>query len=220
MTEEILYEVESMGVPIQVIDKKNVRHLRFGNSIRQSSINKASPFKLQTKYTRDIAKVFDHYKDIPENILVLGLGAGTIPTYLYHRFPKTKIYVVEILPELKEIASNYFSMPKNERLEVIIGDAYDYINMGVRRIALKETQIKFDLIFMDVFGKNNIPKKFRTEKFYAGLYQLNSTDGYVAFNTWVDPSSYGNYIRKLQNVFDEVIEECVPISGNHIAFCK
>ena len=220
MTEEILYEVESMGIPIQVIDKTNVRHLRFGNSIRQSSINKKSPFKLQTKYTRDMAKVFDHYRDIPENILVLGLGAGTIPSYLYHRFPKTKIYVVEILPELKEIASNYFSMPRNERLEVIIGDAYDYINVGVRRTALKETQIKFDLIFMDVFSKNAIPKKFSTEKFYAGLYQLTSTDGYVAFNTWIDPSSYSKYINKLQNVFDEVIEECVPISGNHIAFCK
>ena len=220
MTEEILYEVESMGIPIQVIDKTNVRHLRFGNAIRQSSINKKSPFKLQTKYTRDMMKVFDHYKDIPENILVLGLGAGTIPSYLYHKFPKTKIYVVEILPELKEIASDYFSMPRDERLEVIIGDAYDYINVGVRRTALKETQIKFDLIFMDVFGKNAIPKKFRTEKFYAGLYQLTSTDGYVAFNTWVDPSSYGNYIRKLKGVFDTVIEECVPISGNHIAFCK
>ena len=220
MTEEILYEIESMGIPIQVIDKTNVRHLRFGNSIRQSSINKEKPFKLQTKYTRDMAKVFDHYRDIPETILVLGLGAGTIPTYLYHKFPKTKIYVIEILPELKEIASNYFSMPRNERLEVIIGDAYDYINVGVRRTALKETQIKFDLIFMDVFGKNAIPKKFRTEKFYARLYQLTSADGYVAFNTWVDPSSYGNYIRKLKGVFDTVIEECVPISGNHIAFCK
>ena len=220
MTEEILYEVESMGIPIQVIDKTNVRHLRFGNSIRQSSINKANPFKLQTKYTRDMAKVFDHYKDIPENILVLGLGAGTIPTYLYHRFPKTKIYVVEILPELKEIASNYFSMPRNERLEVIIGDAYDYINVGVRRTALKETQIKLDLIFMDVFGKNAIPKKFRTEKFYIGLSQLTSTGGYVAFNTWVDPSSYSKYIKKLRGAFDTVIEECVPISGNHIAFCK
>ena len=104
MTEEILYEIESMGIPIQVIDKTNVRHLRFGNSIRQSSINKANPLKLQTKYTRDMAKVFDHYIDIPESILVLGLGDGTIPSYLYHRFPKTKIYVVEILSELKEIA--------------------------------------------------------------------------------------------------------------------
>ena len=211
MTEEILYEVESMGIPIQVIDKTNVRHLRFGNSIRQSSINKERPFKLQTKYTRDMAKVFDHYKDIPENILVLGLGAGTIPSYLYHRFPKAKIYVVEILPELKEIASDYFSMPRNERLEIVIGDAYDYI---------METQIQFDLIFMDVFGKNTIPKKFSTEKFYIGLSKLTSSAGYVAFNTWIDPSSYNNYIRKLKTAFDTVIEECVPISGNHIAFCK
>ena len=211
MTEEILYEIESMGIPIQVIDKTNVRHLRFGNSIRQSSINKKSPFKLQTKYTRDMAKVFDHYIDIPETILILGLGAGTIPSYLYHRFPKTKIYVVEILPELKEIASDYFSMPRNERLEIVIGDAYDYI---------METQIQFDLIFMDVFGKNTIPKKFSTEKFYIGLSKLTSSAGYVAFNTWIDPSSYNNYIRKLKTAFDTVIEECVPISGNHIAFCK
>ena len=211
MTEEILYEVESMGIPIQVIDKTNVRHLRFGNSIRQSSINKEKPFKLQTKYTRDMAKVFDHYRDIPETILVLGLGAGTIPSYLYHRFPNTKIYVIEILPELKEIASDYFSMPRNERLEIIIGDAYDYI---------KETQIQFDLIFMDIFSKNAIPKKFRTEEFYTGLKRLISADGYVAFNTWIDPSSYSNYIKNLQNVFGAVIEECVPKSGNHIAFCK
>ena len=211
MTEEILYEIESMGIPIQVIDKTNVRHLRFGNSIRQSSINKTHPFKLQTKYTRDMAKVFDHYRDIPETILVLGLGAGTIPSYLYRRFPKTKIYVIEILPELKEIASDYFSMPRNERLEIVIGDAYDYV---------MKTQIQFDLIFMDVFSKNAIPKKFRTEEFYTGLKRLISADGYVAFNTWIDPSSYRNYIKKLQNIFDAVIEESVPISGNHIAFCK
>ena len=211
MTEEILYEVESMGIPIQVIDKTYVRHLRFGNSIRQSSINKEKPFKLQTKYTRDMVKVFDHYRDIPETILVLGLGAGTITSYLYHRFTNAKIYVIEILPELKEIASDYFSMPRNERLEIVIGDAYDYV---------MKTQIQFDLIFMDVFSKNAIPKKFCTEEFYTGLKRLISTDGYVAFNTWVDWSSYGNYIKKLKNVFDAVIEQSVPISGNHIAFCK
>ena len=102
-------------------------------------------------------------------------------------------------------------MPGDERLEIVIGDAYDYI---------METQIQFDLIFMDVFSKNSIPKKFCTEEFYTGLKRLISADGYVAFNTWIDPSSYGNYIKKLQNVFDAVIEESVPKSGNHIAFCK
>ena len=202
MTEEIIYEVESMGTPIQVVDKTNVRHLRFGNSIRQSSINKAHPFKLQTKYTRDMSKVFDHYKDIPESILVLGLGAGTIPSYLYHRFPKTKIYVVEILPELKEIASDYFSMPRNERLEIVIGDAYDYI---------KETQIRFDLIFMDVFSKNSYSKEISYRRVLCWTQTIDFCRWLRGFNTWVDPSSYSNYIKKLKDVFDAVIEECVPI---------
>ena len=40
MTEEILYEVESMGITVQVVDKKNVRHVRFGNSIRMGSTNR------------------------------------------------------------------------------------------------------------------------------------------------------------------------------------
>ena len=71
-----------------------------------------------------------------------------------------------------------------------------------------------------IFSKNAIPKKFCTEEFYTGLKRLISADGYVAFNTWIDPSSYGNYIKKLQNVFGAVIEQCVPKSGNHIAFCK
>ena len=73
--EGMMYETEYEGMPIQIIDKKNVRHLRFGNSIRQSSIDKNNPLKLQTKYTRDMVKVFDHYTAIPEIILVLGLGA-------------------------------------------------------------------------------------------------------------------------------------------------
>ena len=210
MTEEILYEIESMGITVQVVDKKNVRHMRFGNSIRQSSINKASPFKLQTKYARDMAKVFDYYKKIPERILVLGLGAGTIPSYLYHRFSTTKITVVEILPELKDIASDYFSMPRDERLEVIIGDAYDYV---------METTNQFDIIFMDVFGKSGIPKKFCTEEFYTGLSELILTDGYVAFNTWIDSYSYGIYLEKLNSVFARVIEQSSPKSGNHIAYC-
>ena len=100
MTEEILYEVKSTyvdiesathSISIQVIDKKNVRHLRFGNAIRQASINKKNPLELQTKYTRDMVKVFDHYTAIPEIIMVLGVGAGILPTYLYNKFKITNL---------------------------------------------------------------------------------------------------------------------------------
>jgi len=210
MSEEILYEVESHGTKIQVIDKKKVRHLRFGNGARQSSIDKENPYKLQTKYARDIVKVFNYYKKEPHRVLVLGLGAGTIPSYLFHKFPNTLIDIVELLPELKDVASDYFAMPKDERLNIIIEDGYDYI-MNTKHV--------YDVIFMDIFNKSGTPKKFYATKFYTGLSRLISSDGFVAFNTWVDSYSYSIYLEKLNSVFARVIEQSSPKSGNHIAFC-
>ena len=209
MTEEILYEVESHGTKIQVIDKKRVRHLRFGNGARQSSIDKSNPYKLQTKYARDIVKVFEQFANL-NRFLVLGLGAGTIPSYLFHRFPNTLIDVVEHLPELKDVASDYFAMPRDNRLNVIIEDGYDYI---------MNTEHVYDVIFMDIFNKNGTPKKFATDEFYAGLSRKICYNGYVAFNTWIDSNSYPRYMNQLKRVFGQVIEQSVPKSGNHIAFC-
>ena len=213
MTEEILYEVESLGISIQVIDKKRVRHLRFGNDIRQASIDKSNPYKLQTKYARDMVKVFDHCEE-PSRILVLGLGAGTIPSYLFNRFPNTLIDVVELLPELKDVASDYFSMPRDDRLKVIIEDGYDYI-MNTEHVY--QCGLPYDVIFMDIFNKNGIPKKFATDEFYAGLSRKICYNGYVAFNTWISPNSYPRYMNQLKEVFGRVIEQSK--SGNHIAFC-
>ena len=207
MTEEILYEVESHGTKIQVIDKKRVRHLRFGNGARQSSIDKSNPYKLQTKYAREMVKVFEQFANL-NRFLVLGLGAGTIPSYLFNRFPNTLIDVVELLPELKDVASDYFSMPRDDRLKVIIEDGYDYI---------MNTEHVYDVIFMDIFNKNGTPKKFATDEFYAGLSRKICYNGYVAFNTWIDSNSYPRYMNQLKRVFGQVIEQSE--SKNHIAFC-
>ena len=207
MTEEILYEIESHGTKIQVIDKKRVRHLRFGNGARQSSIDKSNPYKLQTKYARDIVKVFEQFANL-NRFLVLGLGAGTIPSYLFNRFPNTLIDVVEILPELKDIASDYFAMPRDNRLNVIIEDGYDYI---------MNTEHVYDVIFMDIFNKNGIPKKFATDEFYAGLSRKICYNGYVVLNTWISPTTYPRYMNQLKRVFGQVIEQSE--SKNHIAFC-
>ena len=207
MTEEILYEIESHGTKIQVIDKKRVRHLRFGNGARQSSIDKSNPYKLQTKYARDMVKVFEQFANL-NRFLVLGLGAGTIPSYLFNRFPNTLIDVVELLPELKDVASDYFSMPRDDRLNVIIEDGYDYI---------MNTEHVYDVIFMDIFNKNGIPKKFATDEFYAGLSRKICYNGYVVLNTWISPTTYPRYMNQLKRVFGQVIEQSE--SKNHIAFC-
>jgi len=136
------------------------------------------------------------------------LGAGTIPSYLFHRFPNTLIDVVELLPELKDVASDYFSMPRDDRLKVIIEDGYDYI---------MNTEHVYDVIFMDIFNKNGTPKKFATDEFYVGLSRKICYNGYVVLNTWISPTTYPRYMNQLKRVFGQVIEQSE--SKNHIAFC-
>jgi len=124
----------------------------------------------------------------------------------------------------KKLESQIFNVKENisilkNKYELVLLD-YNYLTTPKKLMEYQSKYFENDLIFMDVFSKNSIPKKFCTGEFYTGLKRLISADGYVAFNTWVDWSSYGNYIKKLKNVFDAVIEQSVPISGNHIAFCK
>ena len=82
--EKIIYESVFGNTKIQVIDKKNVRHLRFNNAVIQSSMNIKSPLKLQIKYTRMMVGILE--KGVKNaSILVLGMGASSIPNYLYHK---------------------------------------------------------------------------------------------------------------------------------------
>ena len=215
---KIIYETEFNGILIQVKDKKYVRHLCMDRKkTRQSAIWKSKPFELQMQYLRDIVKVVDKVKD-PKKILVLGLGGGCLATYLYRTLPTAHIDVVEIIPELKDIAHKYFSMPDDPRLNVIISDARDFLEDGME--SPDDGDQKYDLIFMDVFGVSSIPKKFQTAKFYNLLQNTLNDGGYAAFNTWVSRTSSGKYLERLNSVFGEVIEAHSPLSGNHIAFCR
>ena len=214
----IIYEIEFNGILIQVKDKKFVRHLCMGGKkTRQSAIWISRPFELQMQYLRDIVKVVDKVKD-PKKILILGLGGGCLATYLHRTLLESHIDVVDIVPELKDIAHKYFSMPDDPRLNVIVNDARDFLEDGME--SPNDADQKYDLIFMDIFGVSSIPKKFQTSKYYDLVQNTLNDGGYAAFNTWVSKTSSGKYLERLNSVFSEVIEAHSPLSGNHIAFCR
>ena len=210
MKEKIIYETEYENIKIQVIDKKYVRHLRFGNTIRQASIKLKTPFRLQTKYVRDMVSIVDKKPNI-KRVLALGLGAGTIPSHLFYRFPNLQIDVVDIIPELKQISHEYFFLPNHERVSIIIEDALEYV---------MNTDLKYDLIFIDVFNNTEIPKHLTSNKFYCRLNDILDKNGHAVFNTWISEASYQKYLKQLKNNFNKIEEVSVPKAGNHIAFCS
>ena len=123
---EVIHSIKHNGMSIEVVETQQTIYLQFAGGLKQSSFKKKNPKDLQSRYRKEMVKVLEYVPN-PKDILVLGLGGGVIPTYLYN-YTNANIDVVEIVPDMKEIAEKYFGMPITDRLNIIIDDAKDYIS--------------------------------------------------------------------------------------------
>ena len=109
----------------------------------------------------------------PNRILIIGGGAGTLPTALFHRFQNVHIDVVEIDPLLVELAYTYFDLPKSPRLHVHVADGKSFVETA---------SAKYDVIILDAFSGFTIPHHL-LEKDTIELYKKCLTrNGTVALN--------------------------------------
>jgi predicted O-methyltransferase YrrM len=109
----------------------------------------------------------------PKNLLLIGGGAFTLPIKILEIFPKTEIDVVEQDLELEKIASQFFGLKPNKRLDIIFGDGREY---------LKSTSQIYDLVLIDAFTHNVIPYTLSTKEFVELLENHLTKNGVVASN--------------------------------------
>ena len=83
------------------------------------------------------------------NVLILGLGCGSVIKPLLKKFPNCKITGIEIDPEMIEFGRQYFNLGQYTNLEIICDDAVRFC---------KTTKRKYDLVLVDMY-KGNIPEK-------------------------------------------------------------
>lgn len=77
----------------------------------------------------------------PKNVLLLGLGGGTLVHTIKTFFPSAVITCVELDKQHIQIAKRFFNIPK-QSVEIHHGDAYEF---------LRRTPEKYDWIIDDVF---------------------------------------------------------------------
>ena len=85
------------------------------------------------------------YLSKPVTVLVIGLGGGSLPTYIHQSFPLSNIHVVELDASILEIATQQFSFKTDNRLSVSVQDGLEY---------LKDTDRTFSVIMLDVDSKD------------------------------------------------------------------
>jgi predicted RNA methylase len=100
------------------------------------------------------------YAAAPTDVLVLGLGAGSVVALLNGRRPPAKIVGVERDPVVLDLACRRFDLLRHANLEIVCDCAARH---------LRNDTSQYDLVVVDVFVGNLTPKICESEQFLAAL---------------------------------------------------
>jgi predicted RNA methylase len=112
-----------------------------------------------------------------EHILVLGVAGGSVIKTLVEEIKfKGEITGVEIDPEIIKVANKYFKLNEIQQLDIVIGDAFEFV---------LKTKRKYNLIIIDIFQDTTMPN-FLFETFFINrICFLLKSKGFILFNTMI-----------------------------------
>ena len=126
---------------------------------------------------------------------MIGLGGGTISTYLGRHIPDVTIDTVEIDPGVITAAKKYFGIRDSERIRYLDGDG---------RVFLNRNKQPFDLILCDAFHGGYIPFHLLTREFFRLVKRNLTPDGAVAVNIHDGTKLYVSTIMTMRAEFPSV----------------
>eukprot|EP01095_Lingulamoeba_sp_RSL-Kostka_P009432 TRINITY_DN3268_c0_g1_i1.p1 TRINITY_DN3268_c0_g1~~TRINITY_DN3268_c0_g1_i1.p1 ORF type:complete len:447 (+),score=99.37 TRINITY_DN3268_c0_g1_i1:85-1425(+) len=127
--------------------------VRCQNKGQEDEYCKADSSKILFEYIETMLMVYTSLplRDVPYcdedvNILIIGLGAGTIPAFIQSYIPNAKMTIVEINKQVIDFVEDLgFHYKDDNNIEMIEMDAAEYVN------SLKCDGNKFDYIFLDAY---------------------------------------------------------------------
>ena len=182
--------VETTYNDIFVFKHKSELHMAFqlkGWDFTQSSINLKDADDLPLAYTRQMTMAVVYPAEL-KRILMIGLGGGTISTYLGRYIPEVTIDTVEIDPGVISAAKKYFGIRESERVRYLDGDG---------RVFLNRNKQPYDLIILDAFHGGYIPFHLLTREFFQLVKRNLTPGGAVAMNIHDGTKLYYSTLRTI-----------------------
>jgi spermidine synthase len=195
---------------IVIEDAAGLRTLLFERGgARQSVVKVGDPDHIELPYARTALVALA----LPEKLhrmLVVGLGGGTLPSFLRRHYPDAAIDVVEIDPGVLDIAKKMFEFREDDRLKVHIADGRRFIEAARPPF--------YDVIILDAFGSDSIPYHLTTEEFLQGVRRALAPGGVAVGNVWGRSHNrlYDSMLRTYRQVFEELMILDVPGDVNKI----
>ena len=216
-----LLEKDTFYHRIRVEEDDEARYMYFDRTL-QSAMNLKDPTTLRLIYSRYTSLGFTFRPDA-KRILIIGLGGGSIPKKLQKEFPSLEIDVVEIDPEVIQIAKNHFNVRESNRLHLHAQDG---------RLFLTRTANQYDIILLNAYYADAMPFHLATREFFELAQRKLTPNGIVVANLIsavtgpsgkiarafvkterrVFPQTYVFAARRAENVSTDTIQNIIVVA--------
>ena len=194
---------------VYVSEKFGVRSLHIGSETIQSAMRIASPMELEVAYTRSMM-AFLLFNPDPRQVLMIGLGGGSLAKYIHHRLPQARAVAIEVNPRVVAVARRHFHVPPDdERLQVIVGDG---------AACLAKNELRADVILLDGYDAKAQAKDLSTAAFYRDCARVLGESGILVVNLWGGDRDFTACVERMAEAFSQPVA-CMPAGkpGNVVA---
>lgn len=191
-------------------EEAGVRYLHFGSHWIQGAMRIARPWSLELEYTREMMfpLLLDPGADWPRTVLVIGLGAASLPKFLYRHRPDARVTVVEIEPRVIAAARQFFKLPDDgTRLAVEVQDGSAWLDGDGPR---------YDWIMVDGFDARGRPGPLDTLAFYARCRARLTPRGVLTVNLLGRSRGARASVERLREAFDGRVLALPPSPGGNV----
>jgi spermidine synthase len=177
---------------VEVSEEGGFRSLHLGGDAVQSAMKLSDPSALALDYTRAMMGGL-LFVPAPRDILMIGLGGGSIARFVHERLPDTRMTAVELNAQVVAAARGMFGLPADdERLAVVVADGADYVPAHPRCC---------DLLLLDAFEDGVSVAALATADFYAACREALRPGGALVVNFIAEERHFAKYLARIASTF-------------------
>jgi spermidine synthase len=175
-----------------VVRKDGVQSLHFTIGETQSRMRADRPDELQVDYTRTMMG-FLLLRPEPREILMIGLGGGSMAKFCHAHLRSAHLTVVENNPGVIALRDEFAIPPDDERFRVIAGDGAAFV---------RESRGGVDVLLVDGFGPGGQPPSLCSQAFYDDCKRALAPGGVLVVNLHADDAGHEVHAHRIAQAFD------------------
>jgi spermidine synthase len=177
----------------------------------QSEMRIDDPYALVNEYTRKMMG-FLAFQPRPKQILIIGLGGGSLVKYCHRFLPTTRITAVEIDPVVLSLRSQFLVPPDDDRLTVIQADGADHVAQ------MADRGERVNVILVDAYDHTGIAKAVVERSFIENTKRILGTSGVFVMNLVAEGPDAQRHLETVRQVFGDAVVVATQRGGNLVIF--